>query len=105
MERDSRRGKSAEAMELGPDTIEQVMRERVRATIEAIVEEELEAALGAGRSARVGEARRGYRHGTRPRTLTTSLGPTTVQVPRARLHQGAGQPGGWQSRTPPRYQR
>ena len=29
-----------EAAELGPDTIEQVMRERVRATIEAIVEEE-----------------------------------------------------------------
>ena len=48
-----------EAAEFGPDTIEQVIRERVRATIEAIVDEELEAALGAGRSARVGEARRG----------------------------------------------
>jgi len=40
-------------------TIEQGISERVRATIEAIVDEELEAALGAGRSARVGEARRG----------------------------------------------
>ena len=48
-----------EAAEVGPDTIEQGIRERVRATIEAIVDEELEAALGAGRSARVGEARRG----------------------------------------------
>lgn len=54
------------------DTIEQVMRERVRATIEAIVEEELEAALGARRSARVGEQRQGYRHGRRARQLTTS---------------------------------
>jgi len=31
----------------GPDTIEAAMRERVRETIEAIVHEELEAALGA----------------------------------------------------------
>ena len=106
MTTDSKRQTPREEAEgFGPDTIEQVMRERVRATIEAIVEEELEAALGAGRSARVGEARRGYRHGTRPRTLTTSLGPTTLQVPRARLHQGAGQPVEWQSRTLPRYQR
>ncbi|HEX3494257.1 MAG TPA: transposase [Methylocella sp.] len=40
-------------------------------TIEAIVEEELEAAVGAARSARVGEPRQGYRHGHRERTLTT----------------------------------
>ncbi len=94
-----------EAAEGGPDTIEQVMRERVRATIETIVEEELEAALGAGRSARVGAARRGYRHGVRSRTLTTSLGPTTFRVPRARLLQAAGGTLEWQSRTLPRYQR
>jgi len=81
------------------------MRERVRATIETIVEEELEAALGAGRSARVGAARRGYRHGVRSRTLTTSLGPTTFRVPRARLLQAAGGTLEWQSRTLPRYQR
>jgi putative transposase len=94
-----------EAAEVGPDTIEQVMRERVRATIETIVEEELEAALGAGRSARVGAARQGYRHGVRSRTLTTSLGPTTFRVPRARLLQAAGGTLEWQSRTLPRYQR
>ena len=94
-----------EAVEFGPDTIEQGIRERVRATIEAIVEEELEAALGAGRGARVGETRRGYRHGVRARTLTTSLGPTTLTMPRARLLQGEGQMVEWQSRTLPRYQR
>jgi putative transposase len=94
-----------EAVEFGPDTIEQVMRERVRATIEAIVEEELEAALGAGRSARVGGARQGYRHGKRARTLTTSLGPTPLTMPRARLLQGEDQTVEWQSQVVPRYQR
>jgi putative transposase len=106
MRRDSKRlDQGEEAVEWGPDTIEQEMRERVRATIGAIVEEELEAALGAGRGARVGETRRGYRHGVRPRTLTTSLGPTTLRVPRARLSQEGGGTAEWQSQTLPRYQR
>ncbi len=48
----------------GFDTIEMAMRARVRETIEAIVEEELEAALGARKSARVGDTRQGYRHAT-----------------------------------------
>lgn len=61
-----------EGREFSGDTIEQVMRERERATREAIVEEEWEAALGASRSARVGEPRQGYRQGSRARTLTTS---------------------------------
>jgi putative transposase len=106
MQTDNKRGvPREEAAEFGPDAIEQVMRERVRATIEAIVAEELDAALGAGRSARVGKARRGYRHGARARTLTTSLGPTTLTMPRARLTPGEGQTVEWQSRTLPRYQR
>ena len=86
------------------DTIEQVMRERVREAIEAIVEEELEAALGAACSARVGEERRGYRHGTRSRMLTTSLGPAAIAMPRARLVSDDGTRE-WQSRVVPRYQR
>jgi len=49
------------------------MRLRIRETIEVLVEEELEAALGAKSSQR-SEVRRGYRHGVRARTLTTSLG-------------------------------
>ncbi len=41
MQRDSKAGMvGEEGVEFGPDTIEQVMRERVRATIEAIVEED-----------------------------------------------------------------
>ena len=90
---------------LGRDTIESTMRERVRDLLEAIVEEELEAALGAARSARVGEARHGYRHGTRPRTLTTSLGPTTIAMPRARVRDSAGTAVEWRSATVARYQR
>lgn len=91
MASNSRKGdKAEEAAEFGPDTIEQVMRERVGGAIEAIVEEELEAALGAAPSARVGQERRGYRHWTRPRTLTTSLGPATIAMPRARLEVDDG---------------
>jgi transposase-like protein len=46
---------------------------RIRETIEELVEEKLDAALGAGKSERVGADRVGYRHGARERTLTTSL--------------------------------
>ncbi|MDO8431933.1 MAG: hypothetical protein Q7S58_05920, partial [Candidatus Binatus sp.] len=56
MESDSRSGGEGKA------TLEALMRERIRATIETIVDEELGAALGAARSQRVGEVRAGYRH-------------------------------------------
>ena len=59
---DSRKGLQGEG--LGPDAIEIVMRERIREMIEVLVAEELDAALGAARSARVGADRVGYRHGT-----------------------------------------
>ena len=89
----------------GSDTIEAMMRDRVRATIEAIVEEELEAALGARKSARVGDERQGYRHGTRDRMLTTSLGPTPIAMPRARVHPAGGTTTEWRSEAVRRYQR
>jgi len=89
----------------GPDTIEARMRARIRETIEAVVEEELEAALGAAKSRRVGDGRQGYRHGTRERTLTTSLGPTTIAMPRGRVQQANGRRTEWQSETVRRYQR
>ena len=86
------------------ETIEEAIRERIRETIETVLEEELDAALGAAPSARVGDQRRGYRHGSRARTLTTSAGPTRVAVPRARLRTETGS-AEWQSETLPRYQR
>jgi putative transposase len=89
----------------GPDSIESGIRERVRVVIQTIVDEELEAALGAGVSMRV-EGRQGYRHGARVRTVTTSLGPTTIEMPRARLHGGSEEgTREWRSATVPRYQR
>jgi transposase-like protein len=87
------------------DTIERVMRERVRAMIELIVEQELERALRAPVSARVGAQRSGYRHGHRERTLTTSLGPTTIAMPRARVAQRGGGKTEWHSETVRRYER
>ena len=90
--------------EFGPDSIESGIRERVREVIQTIVNEELEAALGAGVSTRV-EGRQGYRHGTRARTVTTSLGPTTIEMPRARLHGSEDGSREWRSATVPRYQR
>jgi putative transposase len=105
MERDSRKAVEEEGFEWGADTIEAEIRERVRGMIEAIVEEELESALGAGRSQRAGTARTGYRHGARQRQLTTSLGKTTIQLPRARLKSANGTESEWHSRIIGRYQR
>src|SRR5215467_399240 len=103
MERDSRKAVEEEGLAWGPDSIEAEIRERIRGMIETIVDEELEAALGAGRSQRVG-ARTGYRHGARERQLTTSLGKTTIKLPRARLRGRDGAESEWQSRIIPRYQ-
>ena len=48
---DTKRGAPAEAkVRWTPETLEAAIRERVRDTIEGVLEEELEAALGAGRS-------------------------------------------------------
>lgn len=96
-------GKAAE--EMGPDSIETGVRGRIRAWIEELVEAELTAALGADVSERLGVSRQGYRHGHRARTLSTSLGPTTFQLPRARVQAPAGAMREWQSAVIPRYQR
>jgi len=48
MERDSRKAVEEEGLVWGSDTIEAEIRERIRGLIETIVEEELEAVLGAG---------------------------------------------------------
>lgn len=100
---DSRKGLGGE--EFGPGSIEKVIRERIRETIEVLVEEELEITLGAARSERVGSKRTGYRHGSRTRTVTTSLGPTTFSMPRARMRAADGQGQEWRSRLIGRYER
>lgn len=87
------------------DTIERTIRERVRDIIEQVVDGELDATLGAKPSQRVGAQRKGYRHGYRQRTLTTSTGPTTFAMPRARLREASGGSHEWQSQTVARYER
>jgi hypothetical protein len=67
--------------------------------------EELEAALGAKKSAGVGEAGQGYRRGARECALTPSLGPTTIAMPRARLVQADGTRRQWHSQTVRRSER
>jgi putative transposase len=53
----------------------------------------------------VGSIRTGYRHGQRLRTLTTSLGATTIAMPRARIEDDYGRRREWRSQIIPRYQR
>ena len=84
-------------------SLEMVIRTRSRAWIEEICQDELESVLGK-KSARV-NGRGGYRHGTRERTVTTSLGPTMVALPRARLQQGDGTTTEWHSQAVRKYQR
>ncbi len=93
------------AMAMGPDSIEAGVRGRIRTWIEELVETELTAALGAELSERPGTSRLGYRHGHRERTLSTSLGPSTFQLPRARVQTADGGTREWQSAVVPRYQR
>jgi transposase-like protein len=90
MDSDGKSAPAAEAVAFGPDTIETMVRLRIRDTIERLVEEELEVALGATKSARVGAQRQGYRNGTRRRALTTSLGPSTFTLPRAGVNEADG---------------
>jgi len=55
----------------------------VERALQVILDEEMTAHLGAGRYER-GDGRTGYRNGSRPRTLTTRVGPLTLQVPQDR---------------------
>lgn len=86
---DSRKQLVEGRIDFGNDVIETKIRERVREMIEEIVEDELDTALGARSSERV-EGRRGYRHGVRERSLTTSLGATKIAMPRARIRGPEG---------------
>ncbi|MBL4542500.1 MAG: transposase, partial [Rhodobacteraceae bacterium] len=67
--------------EAGFDPIEERLRMNVRATIEAVFEEELASFLGRLRYDRGDGAAKGYRHGHRERQLTGTFGTETVRVP------------------------
>src|SRR3989442_783574 len=84
-------------------SLSELIHQYVRAAIETAVREELRAALGTTPYER-SEVRRGYRNGTKARTLTGPTGPVALSVPRATLFAVAGAKE-WTSVIVPRYQR
>jgi len=91
----------ARAQELEPASLSELIHQHVRVAIETAVHEELRTALGTSPWER-SHVRRGYRNGTKPRTLTGPTGPVVLTVPRATLFAGANE---WTSQIIPRYQR
>jgi putative transposase len=84
----------------GYDPIEDRLWANVRATIEAMFEEELSGFLGGNRYVRGGERAKGYRH--EHRDLST---PRRCACPRARVEDEAGKVTEWRSKALPRYRR
>jgi transposase-like protein len=80
------------------------LRARIRETIELVLDEELEAALGAARSERTG-SRAGYRNGAISRSLLTEHGPQHLTIPRGRLFTEDGSTTEWRSALVDRYAR
>jgi transposase-like protein len=88
---------------LGRDRLAEALRGKVREMILALAEAELAEVLGAGSyERRVG--RRGYRNGKRLRAISTGLGATVIELPRARITEGGGDRE-WRSGLIERYQR
>jgi putative transposase len=95
------------------DPIEIAIWDRIRGFIEALLDEELNEALGRARYKRPGRvagaeaaARTvGYRHGRRDRQLLGSFGPALISVPPARLAGVGGTSQEWRSKVLPRYAR
>jgi len=89
------------AQEHALGSLSELIHQHVRVAIEMAVHEELQAALGATPYER-SDVRRGYRNGTKARTLTGPTGPVQLSLPRATLFAG---PKEWTSRIVSRYQR
>ena len=87
------------------DPIEAGIRERVRGFIQDLLEQELTAALGRGKSERAAGEPKGYRNGMRGRQLLGSFGPVALEVPRARMAAADGGTKEWRSAALPRYAR
>ena len=92
---------AARAQDLEPLSLSELIHHEIRVAIETAVHEELRAALRTTPYERAA-VRRGYRNGTKTRTLTGPTGPVALTLPRATLFVGAKE---WTSRIVPRYQR
>ena len=84
--------------------IEGQFRRHIREALDVALAEELAAALGSDRHERT-DQRRGYRNGSRERTITTPDGPRAVIVPRGRIVGTAGATQEFHSQLLPRYAR
>lgn len=91
--------------EKGFDPIEDRLRAKIRGTIEAVFDEELNGFLGRLRYGRTDGAVKGYRHGNRDRQIIGTFRSETISVPRARIEDEAGRVSEWRSKALPRYQR
>jgi putative transposase len=87
----------------GPDRLSEALRSRIREVILTLAEAELAEVLAAQRYQRRSD-RCGYRNGKRERSISTGLGSTVIELPRARLREG-GEEKEWQSVLFERYQR
>jgi transposase-like protein len=87
----------------GPDRLAEGLRGRIREMIMTLAEAELAEVLGA-RNYERNEERRGYRNGKRHRSISTGLGATVIELPRARISEG-DRDKEWQSGLIARYQR
>lgn len=87
----------------GRDRLTEALRDKVREMIMTLAEAELAEVLAA-RSYERSEDRRGYRNGKRQRSISTGLGATVIEMPRARISEGSGEKE-WQSGLIGRYQR
>lgn len=80
------------------------IRSKTREAIEAVLDEELTAALGSASYERT-EGRSGYRNGIQVRTVTTGLGPRDLRIPRGRLINEGSTTSEFRSEILPRYAR
>jgi transposase-like protein len=87
----------------GRDRLTEALRGKVREMIMTLAEAELVEVLSA-RNYERSQARRGYRNGKRQRSISTGLGATVIDLPRARISEGSGEKE-WQSGLIGRYQR
>jgi transposase-like protein len=87
-----------------PVDLRATIRNRVRETIELVLQEELEEALGAACRERT-EQRAGYRNGSIERRVLTEHGPQELTIPRGRIHEDGGTSSEWRSKVLPRWQR
>src|SRR5262245_10960518 len=87
----------------GGDRLAEALRGKVREMIMTLAEAELAEVLAAGSDERC-EGRRGYRNGKRTRSISTGLGATVIELPRARIMEGERKKE-WQSGLIGRYQR